>query len=113
MCAKILKLHPKTVDKLKRLKKESEADGAYRVAKRLHAVLLNHSGNASGKISSLLHAPRSCVIQWLSNYENYGYDGLLEGHRSGRPSGLTDKQKSELSDIVDVKLAIETALEIL
>ncbi|OGT63493.1 MAG: hypothetical protein A3E85_04555 [Gammaproteobacteria bacterium RIFCSPHIGHO2_12_FULL_45_12] len=101
MRAKILKLHPKTIDKLKRLKKESEVDGAYRVAKRLHAILLNHEGNTSGDISHLLDTPRSCVTQWLINYEQYSYDGLLEGYRSGRPAGLTETQKKELSDIVE------------
>jgi transposase len=101
MRAKVLKLHPKTVEKLKRLKKESEKDGAYRVSKRLHAVLLNHDGNTSGEISSLLQIPRSCVTQWLSHYEQYGHEGLLEGHRSGRPAGLSDSQKKELADIVE------------
>lgn len=101
MRAKILKLHPKTIDKLKRLKKESEIDGAYRVAKRLHAILLNNDGNTSGQISNLLDAPRSCVTEWITNYEQYGFGGLLEGYRSGRPAGLTDSQKGELSDIVE------------
>jgi hypothetical protein len=59
--AKILKLPPKTLAKLKRLKKESETEDAYRVAKRLHAILLNYAGNTRGKISSLLHTPRACV----------------------------------------------------
>jgi transposase len=101
MRAKILKLHPKTIDKLKRLKKESEIDGAYRVGKRLHAILLNYYGKTSGQISNLLDAPRSCVTEWITNYERYGFDGLLEGYRPGRPAGLTDIQKKELSDIVE------------
>lgn len=101
MRARVLKLHPKTIVKLQKLKKESETDGAYRVVKRLHSILLNCEGKTSGRISSLLHVPRSCVTQWLSNYEQYGFDGLLEGHRSGRPSGLSATQKKEISDIVE------------
>ena len=101
MRAKFLKLHSKTVAKLKKSRKEAEIDGAYRVAKRLHAIILNSEGNTSGDISHILDTPRSCVCQWLNNYEQYGYDGLLEGYRSGRPSGLTDSQKEILSDIVE------------
>jgi len=101
MRARILNIHPKTLYKLKRLKKESEIDGVYRVAKRIHAILLNNNGKTSGEISNLLGSPRSCVTKWISNYEQYGYDSLLEGYRSGRPAGLTVEQKKELSDIVE------------
>ena len=101
MKARELYLHHKTKEKLLRLKKEAEIDGAYRVAKRLHAVILNSQGNRSGKISALLQAPRSCVIKWLSDYEKEGIDSLLEGYRTGRPGRLNKKQKESLSDIID------------
>lgn len=101
MRARVLRLHPKTVDKLLRMRKEAEADGAYRVARRIHAVLLNDDGYTSGEIASLLKSPRSRVSEWLKNYEEFGYDGLLEGHRPGRPAELTEKQKQTLADIVD------------
>ncbi len=48
MRVRILDLHPKTVKKLLRLKKEAESDGVYRVARRIHAVLLNHDLYTSG-----------------------------------------------------------------
>lgn len=101
MRARRLRLYPKTEKKLLRLKREAEVDGVYRVAKRIHAVLLNHKGKTSGEIAGLFEAPRSCISQWLSNYESYGYEGLLEGHRSGRPPELNRQQKTELADIVD------------
>jgi len=101
MQARILKLHPKTFKKLKYLKKESETEGSYRVAKRINAIILSHEGNTSGEISKSLDTPRSCVTQWLSNYEQHGYDGLLEGYRTGRPAGLSNVEKEILSDIVD------------
>ena len=31
----------------------------------------------------------------------FGYDGLLEGHRSGRPAAMTSAQKTELCDILE------------
>jgi transposase len=101
MKALFLKLHHNTVKKLLRMKKESEVDGQYRVAKRIHAAILNHEGKTSGQIATLLKSPRSKVSNWLSNYSKYGEESFLEGHRSGRPGKLSAKQKQELSDIVE------------
>ncbi len=101
MRARILALHPRTAEKLLRLKREAEGDGAYRVAKRIHAVLLNHDGYTSGQIATLLKAPRSRVSEWLRIYERYGHEGLLEGHRSGRPSERTPADEHHLADIID------------
>jgi len=99
--ARQIVLHPKTAEKLHRLKGEAESDGAHRVAKRIHAVLLNHGGRSSGQIAEILAAPLSRVSQWLRDYEEQGYEALLEGHRSGRPSELNSAQKTSLGDILD------------
>lgn len=101
MHTRLLHLHFQTYDKLRRLKKEAEADGAHRVAKRIHAVTLNHDGLSSGAIAELLDAPRSKVSQWLSDYERFGYEALLEGQRPGRPGQLTKQQQVQLEDIID------------
>lgn len=101
MKARILSIHHNTVKKLLRLKKEAEIAGEYRVAKRIHAMILNSDGKTSGEISNILKSPRSCIALWLANYEKYGYESLLEGYREGRPPCLMDKQKISLSDIVD------------
>ena len=101
MHPRILQLHHKTVEKLRRLRKEAECDGAYRVAKRIHAVLLNGRGRTSGEIAEILQAPLSRVSQWLHDYEEYGYEGLLEGYRSGRCPRISGEQKTGLADIID------------
>lgn len=101
MRPRLLRLHHKTIEKLTRLKKEAEEDGAYRVAKRIHAVLLNGDGRRSGEIADLLRAPLSRVSQWLRDYDGYGYDALLEGHRSGRRAKLSNGQRVVLADIID------------
>ena len=93
MKARMLKLHHNTANKLLKLKKEAEQQGEYRVAKRIHAVLLNHENHTSGYIAQLLKAPRSRVSEWLKNYDELGFEALLEGQRSGRPSLLTEEQE--------------------
>jgi len=101
MRPRILQLHYKTVEKLRRLKREAEQDGAYRVAKRIHSVLLNNDGRSSGEIAGILNAPLSRVSQWLRDYEEQGYEGILEGYRSGRIPKLSEEQKTTLCDIID------------
>lgn len=101
MRARILQLHFQTRRRLERWKREAEADGAYRVAKRLQAVLLNSDGCSSGEIAAVLQAPRSKVSQWLSDYEEFGHEALLEGQRSGRPGLLGEQEKAALGEMID------------
>jgi len=101
MLPRVLRLHPKTYARLVRLSKEAERDGAYRVAKRLQAVILNSEGRTSGELSQILKAPRSKVSEWLARYEQHGVEGLLEGYRCDRRALLTQSQRAQLGDILD------------
>ena len=56
MRARYLRLNSKKAQELSALKKEAERDGAFRVAKRIHAVLLNHQRHSSGEIANILEA---------------------------------------------------------
>lgn len=87
--------------KLKQKMTEASVDGAERVAKRIHAVLLNSDGRTSGEIAKVLHASRGKVSEWLKIYDCSGFQELLEGDRSGRPPLLTEIQKILLCDILD------------
>jgi transposase len=101
MRARFLRLSTKRAQELSALKREAEKDGAHRVARRLHAVLLNSQEHTSGQIAELLEAPRSKVSLWLAQYENQGWQALLEGHRSGRPKELTPGQLLQLDGLID------------
>ena len=101
MRARYLRLSSKKAQMLSALRKEAERDGAPRVAKRIRAVLLNHRRHSSSEIARILEAPRSKVSLWLGQYEEYGWEALLEGHRSGRPRLLDKQQRQDLSDILD------------
>ena len=101
MLPRVLRLHRGTYQRLLRLSKEAQRDGAYRVAKRLQAVLLNSQGRTSGELAEILQAPRSKVSEWLARYQEHGVEGLLEGQRSGRPAQLTSEQRQQLGDILD------------
>ena len=68
MLPRLLHLHPATRRRLTCLSKEAERDGAYRVAKRLQAVVLNAGGGTSGELVAVLKAPRSKISEWLAQY---------------------------------------------
>jgi len=101
MQPRFLQLRPPARLKLQQLRREADREGAYRVARRIHAVILNSQGKTSGQIASLLDAPRSKVSEWMQLYEHHGFDALLEGRRSGRPSGLSEQQRVILGDIIE------------
>jgi transposase len=71
------------------------------VARRLHAVVLNMEGRTAPEIASLLKVHRSKVSIWLHDWQRWGMDGILEGHRPGRPKELSDPQLRTLADILD------------
>ena len=101
MRARFVHLSRQKAQEFLALKRAAEADGAYRVARRIHAVLLSHQEHTSGDIARLLDAPRSRVSLWLQQFEAHGWEALLEGHRCGRPKALSAAQLSRLDDIID------------
>jgi transposase len=101
MNPRFINLHPRTKEKLIQLERESATDGERRVSMRIRAVLLSHEEKTSGEIAATLKASRSRVSEWLKTYDDLGVDGLMEGHRSGRPCRLNELQKIILYDIVD------------
>ncbi|MGC9259857.1 MAG: helix-turn-helix domain-containing protein [Phycisphaerae bacterium] len=99
MVPRIIRLDERARQRLMGLRKAAERDGAYRVARRLHAVILNSRGLTSGEVARILESPRSKVSQWLAKFQEHGVPGLLEGHRSGRPVELSQGQQQALVDI--------------
>ena len=74
MLRRMLQLHPSTYQRLIRLSKEAEKDGAYRVAKRLRAVILNSQGHIIGELAKILQAPRPTYSTGIRSFTyNYTY----------------------------------------
>jgi transposase len=63
--------------------------------------VLSVEGRTTTEIATLLKVHRSTVPLWIQQYNRDREDGLLEGHRSGRPRSLTDRQQQQLQDILD------------
>ena len=90
-----------TIASLEKLMQEANEVGQYRIARRLHAVILNSDGWTNPQIARILRIHRSNVVNWINSWNSYGVEGLLEGHRSGRPPLLTQDEKETLGEILD------------
>ncbi len=87
--------------KLLTLRQAAQTDKMPRVALRLQALLLSIEGHTPPQIADLLQVHRTRVHAWISNWNQYGAEGIKEGHRSGRPSELSGAQREQLHDIVE------------
>lgn len=91
----------RTIQNLAELRKLAHADKAPRVALRIQGIMLSLEKHSASQIAKLLHVHRSTVHQWIAAWNEHRELGLLEGHRSGRRSSLSDENIETLSDIVD------------
>ena len=87
--------------KLKTLRKQAQADKAPRVALRIQGIMLSLEKYSVSHISHLLKVYRSSVHMWIAWWNEYGEQGLYEGHRSGRPAALSQMDRDRLADIVE------------
>lgn len=92
---------PRTLRRLKVLRQVAQTDHAPRVALRLEAIMLSVQGQTSGQIAQGLQVDRTRVHAWIGAWNEHGDEGLLEGHRSGRPAELSAAQREQLADILD------------
>jgi len=91
----------RTLKRLKTLRRQAQTEKAPRVALRLEAIMLSVQGQTTGRIAQGLQVDRTRVHAWIGAWNDYGDEGLLEGHRSGRPAELKAAQREHLSDILD------------
>ena len=91
----------RTLQRLKTLRQVAQTDKVPRVALRLEAIMLSVQGKTSGQIAQGLQVDRTRVHAWIGAWNAHGDEGLLEGHRSGRPAQLSPDQREQLADILD------------
>ena len=102
-----------TTKRLLALRREAQADKAPRVVLRLQGILMSLDGYSTGEIAQRLKVHRSGVPVWIQRWNEYGEEGLWEGHRSGRPVELSVRQREQLADILDsgpVAYGLETGI---
>lgn len=103
----------RTVKQLIELRRQAQKDKAPRVVLRIQGILLSLDGCSTGEIAQRLKIHRSTVPTWIDHWNQHGPEGLWEGYRSGRPSGLQAEQREKLGDILDsgpVAYGLETGI---
>jgi transposase len=68
--------------------------------KRAHSILLSHQGMSVPMICSTYLVCRQTVSTWFTKWETLGVCGLVDNTGRGRPSLLSDKQKSVVTSHV-------------
>jgi transposase len=83
------------------MRTQAAQDGEPRVAQRFHGIALSIGGRTVSEIARILNVHRSSVPLWIEHWNQHQEQGLLEGHRCGRPAELTPHQRQQLQDILD------------
>jgi len=91
----------KTINKLKRLRKQAYKDKAPRVALRIQGIILSIEGYTAPEIAQLLKVSKGTVQPWIKNWNEHKEEGLLEGFRSGRNPKISVEKKEKLYDLIE------------
>jgi transposase len=89
------------ISKLLELRRQAQKDKEPRVVLRIQGILMSLDGQTTGEIANHLKVHRSTVPLWIDHWNGHGHKGLWEGHRSGRPRGLSPEERETLCDILD------------
>lgn len=68
---------------------------------RAHAVLLSAQGYRLEQLAEIFDRNRDTVSTWLTNWEEYAFDGLNDEERSGRPRKTTAKEDRQILRTVE------------
>jgi transposase len=101
------------IAKLLELRQQAQRDKEPRMMLRIQGILMSLDGHTTGEIADHLKVHRSTVPLWIDQWNRYGKEGLLEGHRSGRPAALSREDRERLCDILDsgpVAYGLETGI---
>jgi len=101
------------ISRLLELRRQAQREKEPRVLLRIQGILMSLEGHTTGEIADHLKVHRSTVPLWIEEWNQYGKEGLLEGHRSGRPTGLGPADRERLCDILDsgpVAYGLETGI---
>ena len=78
------------------IKQEMERSDESRYDHRLHGLLLVVGGQGCNEVAQLFGEDTRTIQRWVKRFEEYGFDGLREGDRSGRPRSLNAVQYESL-----------------
>ena len=89
-----------TDEQKSRLQMIMKSDAPQRTRMRAHAVLLSARRFSIDQIAAIYEADRDRVSRWLEWWKQFGFDGLSDGARAGRPPKLSAAEQEQALEIV-------------
>ena len=71
----------------------------FRVRHRSHAILLSQQGSTREEIARICRVHRDTVSLWIDAWQEFGFQGLEDNQRSGRPPILTAQEQAKAIEI--------------
>lgn len=108
-----VKVTAEGVKELEEWKKRKEI--SKRSSSRMEAVLLSNRGYTIDELSEIFDVDRDTISNWISRWERYGIEGLLETPKQNRPPKLNEEEQGILLQILrgeNVRSAKEVSLEL-
>ena len=71
----------------------------FRVRHRSHAILLSQQRSTREEIARVCRVHRDTVSLWIDAWQEFGFEGLEDSERSGRPPILTVEEQAKAVEI--------------
>ena len=71
-----------------------------RLVRRLHALLALGKAKSVAEVAEELSVGEQTVRDWLHTFLAFGFDGLVDRSRPGRPTKLTADQRRQLKELI-------------
>ncbi len=85
-----------------RLIENHQTSGNFRLRNRSHAILLSFEKYPIAEIAKICRVDRDTVSGWIDNWNKFGFRGLEDEEKTGRPLLLTVEEQEK---------AVETAMK--
>ncbi len=83
-----------------------------RVRNRAHSITLSARGFSINEIAVIFQVDRDTVSSWIDHWELFGFDGLFDCSRNGRPPKLTEEEKEIAKALIEKHpQSIKTVIE--
>lgn len=89
-----------TDEQKSRLQAVMKSNAPQRTRMRAHAVLLSARRFSIDQIAAVYEVDRDRVSQWLEWWREFGFEGLADDARQGRPPKLTAQERAQALEIV-------------
>ena len=90
-----------TEDEIRKLQEIMKEDPSSRTRMRAHSILLSSRNYSIDEIADIYQVDRDTVSNWISGWEESGFDGLQDKPISGRPPILNEQEKELVEKLAE------------